>query len=132
MTTLDWYRKAIAAVRRLRPEVVHCNDWNTMWIGVAARLSGSSVVYDSHELWADRNGRREMRWWILACEWLFVRVADRTITTSPGYADVLAHRTVEQPREGTHCLAGREEPDALVLQCLDVLGTQPRRHAHLG
>jgi glycosyltransferase involved in cell wall biosynthesis len=92
LTTLDFYRQGIATVRRLRPRLVHCNDYNTMWIGVAARLFGCAVVYDSHELWADRNGRREPRWWVLSWERLFFKAAHRTITTSPSYAAVLADR----------------------------------------
>jgi glycosyltransferase involved in cell wall biosynthesis len=91
--TLDFYRRAVAAVRELRPALVHCNDYNTMWVGVAARLmGGTTVVYDSHELWADRNLRPEPRWWLLACEFLFVRCAHRTITASPGYAEIMARR----------------------------------------
>ena len=92
LTTLDWYRRGIGVVRRERPDLVHCNDYNTMWIGVAAKLLGARVVYDSHELWPDRNLRPEWRPWLVACECLFVRVADRVVTTSPGYADVLARR----------------------------------------
>ncbi len=99
LRTLDFYRRAIATVREERPALVHCNDYNTMWVGVAARLAGdTTVVYDSHELWPDRNGRPEPRWWLIACEALFVRVAHRTITASPGYADVIARRyRIERP-----------------------------------
>jgi glycosyltransferase involved in cell wall biosynthesis len=93
MRTLDFYRRAIKVVREVRPALVHCNDYNTMWVGVAARLmGGSAVVYDSHELWPDRNGRSEPRWWLIACEYLFVHLAHRTITASPGYAEVMARR----------------------------------------
>ena len=58
----------------------------------AKPLRGSRLVYDSHELWPDRNGRPEWRPWLVACEALFVRVADATITTSPGYAAAMASR----------------------------------------
>lgn len=92
LVTLDYYRRGMVLVRRKRPELVHCNDYNTMWIGVAAKLAGSRVVYDAHELWPDRNLRPEPRWWLLACEALFVRVADHNVTTSPGYAAVMARR----------------------------------------
>jgi glycosyltransferase involved in cell wall biosynthesis len=70
-----------------------------MWIGAAAKLLfGARVVYDSHELWADRNGRPELRAYLLAVEALFVRVADEVVTTSPGYARELARRyRVESP-----------------------------------
>jgi glycosyltransferase involved in cell wall biosynthesis len=91
--TLDFYRRAIGVVRRERPALIHCNDYNTMWVGVAARaVGGIAVLYDSHELWPDRNMRPEPRWWLLACEALFVRCAHRTITASPGYAEVMARR----------------------------------------
>ena len=93
MRTLDFYRRAIGVVRELRPALIHCNDYNTMWIGVAARMMGGTVVvYDSHELWADRNLRPEPRWWLLVCEFLFVRFAHLTITASPGYSEVIARR----------------------------------------
>jgi glycosyltransferase involved in cell wall biosynthesis len=92
LTTLDFYRQGFALVNRVRPDLVHCNDFNTMWIGVAARFRGASIVYDSHELWADRNGRREPRWWIVLWEALFVRVANAVVTTSPAYAVELARR----------------------------------------
>jgi glycosyltransferase involved in cell wall biosynthesis len=93
LRTLDYYRRAIALVRRERPVLIHCNDYNTMWVGVAARLmGGTAVVYDAHELWPDRNLRPEPRWWLVACEALFVRCSHRTITASPGYADVIARR----------------------------------------
>jgi glycosyltransferase involved in cell wall biosynthesis len=83
----------------MRPALVHCNDYNTMWIGVAAKLGGARVIYDSHELWPDRNLRPEPRPWLMLCEALFVRVADEVITTSPGYADVLARRyRIARPR----------------------------------
>jgi glycosyltransferase involved in cell wall biosynthesis len=91
--TLDFYARGIAVALRVRPAIVQCNDYNTMWIGVAARLlAGSALVYDSHELWADRNLRPEARWWLLACEGLFVRVAHRVVMTSPAHAEVLAGR----------------------------------------
>jgi glycosyltransferase involved in cell wall biosynthesis len=63
-----------------------------MWVGIVARLSGARVIYDSHELWPDRNLRPEARRWLMLCEALFVRAANAVITTSPGYAEVLACR----------------------------------------
>jgi glycosyltransferase involved in cell wall biosynthesis len=93
LVTADWYRRGIAEIRRARPRLIHCNDYNTMWIGVAAKLLyGTRVVYDAHELWPDRNLRPEWRPWLLACEALFVRIADATLAASPGYADVMARR----------------------------------------
>jgi glycosyltransferase involved in cell wall biosynthesis len=91
--TADYYRRGVRLVRRVRPRLIHANDYNTAWIGVIGKwLTGARLVYDSHELWPDRNLRPEPRPWLLLCESLFVRVADEVITTSPGYAQVLARR----------------------------------------
>jgi glycosyltransferase involved in cell wall biosynthesis len=93
-----YYLEGIALVWRTAPALVHANDYNTMWIGIAAKLlCGSRVIYDCHELWPDRNGRPEWRPWLLACEALFVRVADATVTTSPGYAEAIAKRYRVRP-----------------------------------
>jgi glycosyltransferase involved in cell wall biosynthesis len=89
-----WFlARAVAIARRLRPRVVHANDWNTMWAGLLVKLlCGSRLIYDSHELWADRNGRWENRAWLIVSEALFVRVADEVLTTSVGHARALATR----------------------------------------
>ncbi len=93
LTALDWQRRALGHLLALRPQLVHANDHNTMWSACAAKLlTGARVVYDSHELWADRNGRWEWRRGVLMTEWCFVRVADAVITASPGYAGVLGER----------------------------------------
>jgi glycosyltransferase involved in cell wall biosynthesis len=93
LAAVRFYGAALRVVARHRPSLLHCNDHNTMWVGVAARtLWGIPTVYDAHELWPDRNGRWEVRPWLLASEWLVVRRADATVTASPGYADVMARR----------------------------------------
>lgn len=93
LVAVVYYRRGAGMVLKWRPAIVHCNDHNTMWIGVAARLlTGARVVYDSHELWPDRNGRWESRAWLLATEWIFVRAAHRVIVSSPGHAAVISHR----------------------------------------
>jgi glycosyltransferase involved in cell wall biosynthesis len=113
LRTLSYYRRGVAAIRALRPRVVHCNDYNTMWIGVAAKLlTGSALVYDSHELWPDRNRRSEPRWWLLACEAFFLRIADRNLATSPGHADVIARRHRVAPPRVVRNIA--ERPPAAV------------------
>jgi glycosyltransferase involved in cell wall biosynthesis len=112
--------QALAVARRRRPVLVHANDWNTMWAGIAIKLVYRvPLLYDSHELWADRNGRWEWRPWLLASEALFVRAADQVITASPGYARELARRyRVREPslvrnipdREGTDPTPPSEPP----------------------
>ena len=100
VVTLAYYAGGVRLTLRVRPALVHANDYNTMWIAVAAKLLiGAPVIYDCHELWPDRNGRPEWRPWLIACEALFVRVADVTITASPGYAQAIASRyRVPPPR----------------------------------
>jgi len=112
LATADYYRRGIGIVRRLRPRLIHANDYNTAWIGAAGKwLTGSRLVYDSHELWPDRNLRPEPRPWLLLCEALFVRVADEVITTSPGYAQVLARRyRIPSPRVVRNVAAWRAGP----------------------
>jgi glycosyltransferase involved in cell wall biosynthesis len=93
LTALDFHRQALGAVRALRPALLHCNDHNTMWTGVLAKLAwGTPLVYDAHELWPDRNGRWEWRPGLLAAEALFVRMADAVVTASPGYAQEMSRR----------------------------------------
>jgi glycosyltransferase involved in cell wall biosynthesis len=134
LRTLDFYRRAVGVVRRERPALLHCNDYNTLWVGAAARVvsPGTAVVYDSHELWPDRNLRPEPRWWLLACEAALVRTAHAVLATSPGHADVMARRyriprplVVLNVPARTHAIeAGpAREPDVAVY----VGGLQPHR-----
>jgi glycosyltransferase involved in cell wall biosynthesis len=109
--TSTYHLQGTALVLRTSPAVVHANDYDTMWVGIAAKLlRGSRLVYDSHELWADR-GRPEWRSWLIACEWLFVRLADVTVTVSPGCAEVMADR-YRVPRP----VVVRNVPDRIVQQ----------------
>ena len=126
LSGLSFTLQALAVARRSKPRLVHANDWNTMWAGLFIKWSsGARLVYDSHELWADRNGRWEWRPWLLACEALFVRAADEVLTSSPGYADALAARyriarpavvrnipeTLSRPPAGAHNGSGGAPPD---------------------
>jgi glycosyltransferase involved in cell wall biosynthesis len=107
--------QALPVALRSRPQLVHANDWNTMWTGLLVKLlCGSRLVYDSHELWADRNGRWEWRPWLLACEALFVRAADEVLTSSPGYADALAARyRIPRPTVVRNIPEGPRDPNGL-------------------
>jgi len=79
---------------RIRPDLVHAHDLNALPIGWAiARLTGARLVYDSHELWADRSpGERRPGWFLragLKAERFFGRRSDAVITVSDGIADLL-------------------------------------------
>jgi glycosyltransferase involved in cell wall biosynthesis len=84
--------QASALLVRTSPALVHANDYTTMWPGVAAKLlRRSRLVYDSHELWPDQ-GTPEWRPWLLAAEWLFVRVADALVAANPAISETMARR----------------------------------------
>ncbi|TDE96155.1 glycosyltransferase [Occultella glacieicola] len=56
--TVYWAR-AVGAVRRWRPDVIHANDGNTLAPAMlAARGTGTRIIYDAHELWRHRNVRK--------------------------------------------------------------------------
>ena len=102
---------------------MHANDYDTMWVGVAAKLlRRSRLVYDSHEMWPDQ-GRPEWRPWLLASELIFVRVADARVAANPAISDTIARRyrvpapvvvrnipehVVESPAPAEGLRAGRE------------------------
>lgn len=93
LVTVAFVVQGIAVALRTSPDLVHANDYDTMWIGVAAKmLRGSRLVYDAHELWPDQDGAPGWRPWLIACEWLFVHLADARVTVSPGCAEAIARR----------------------------------------
>lgn len=56
----------------LDPDVVHCHDLNTVVAGqLVRRARGCPVVYDSHELWLERNIAGRSRFWD-RLQWGFV------------------------------------------------------------
>ncbi len=83
-----------AAGARIRPDLVHAHDLNALPIGWAiARLTGARLVYDSHELWADRSpGGNRPGWFTrtgIRAERFFGRRADAVITVSDGIAHLI-------------------------------------------
>lgn len=93
LVTLAFNAQGIALGWRTSPELVHANDYDTMWIGVATKLlRGSTLVYDAHELWPDQEAELGWRPWLIGAEWLFMRLADATVAANPGIADVMAGR----------------------------------------
>jgi glycosyltransferase involved in cell wall biosynthesis len=99
LVTVAFNLQGAALAWRIAPELVHANDYDTMWIGVSAKLlRRSRLLYDAHELWPDQDGDLGWRPWLIACEWLFVRIADATSTVSRGCAEAMAARYhVERP-----------------------------------
>ncbi|WP_081619788.1 glycosyltransferase family 4 protein [Thioalkalivibrio sp. ALJT] len=75
--------RLLAAMVRMRPDVVHAHDVNTLptaWL--AARLARARLVYDAHEISTSREGYQSFRRLVVRVErWLLPR-ADGVITTT--------------------------------------------------
>lgn len=92
LVTLAFNIQGIALAWRTAPDLVHANDYDTVWIGVAAKLlRRSRLVYDAHELWPDQ-GLDGWRVWLVACECLFTRLADAGIAANPAISETIAKR----------------------------------------
>lgn len=90
------HRAARRALLRLRPQVVHANDWPALPAALAARAAcGSRIVYDSHEFATEEHAGR-LAWRLLlrphvaAIEARGVRCASQVLTVSDGIARALA------------------------------------------
>ncbi len=95
---LRYHGGVLATLFRLRPQVVHCHDTDTLLSGfVAARTLGARVVYDAHELWLERTPpahgwRWHQRLKERAIERAMIPRCDAVITVSRGVAMRLAQR----------------------------------------
>lgn len=93
----DYYRRALDTVGTRRCDVVHAHDLNTLpaawWL---ARRQRARLVYDSHELYLDRNRRpprtRTNRLLVRLLERFLVRRCDAVITVNESLASLLAQR----------------------------------------
>ena len=88
---------AVALWRELRedprPAVVHCNDLDTLLVGVLARRAyGCRLVYDAHEFWPD--SQPDAGWYyprfFRFYERSLIRQCDAVITVNPMLARVMA------------------------------------------
>ncbi len=71
-----------------RPDFVHANDVNTLFPGwLAARLADASLIYDAHEISADREGYYGRIWLVRLAEKYLGGQARGRITTTQARAD---------------------------------------------
>lgn len=78
----------LAQALRFKPDVVHANDVNTLIPGwLAARLAGARLVYDAHEISADREGYAGRVWLVRLVEKRFGSGARGRVTTTKTRAD---------------------------------------------
>jgi glycosyltransferase involved in cell wall biosynthesis len=95
------YENYVKAGVQSGADVYHAHDLNTLLPAVlASRRTGGSIVYDSHELFVNRNVRESI---IGRIGWMWlesqiIRYAEKVITVSDAIADVLAERyKIERP-----------------------------------
>jgi len=51
-----WERKVKSLAARYKPHYVHCNDYNTLFLGIYCKKKyGSKIIYDCHEYFQDLN-----------------------------------------------------------------------------
>jgi glycogen(starch) synthase len=88
-------RAALRAVLDFRPDIVICNDWNTLPVGAAVnRRSGAKLVYDAHEL-ATREHIQNWKWRLVShravreIEQRNMPYVDLVVTVSDGIAQSL-------------------------------------------
>jgi glycosyltransferase involved in cell wall biosynthesis len=88
-------RAALRALIDFRPDIVICNDWNTLPIGAAVnRRTGAKLVYDAHEL-ATREHIQNWKWRLVShravreIEQRNMPFVDLVMTVSEGIAQSL-------------------------------------------
>lgn len=80
----QWFTDHIDALPD-KPHVVHCNDLDTLLVGIIARRRhGCRVVYDAHEYYpqTDPYGRWLDIWFFSAIEWILLRRCDAAVTVN--------------------------------------------------
>ena len=92
---LRHHRSARRELLRLRPDIIHANDWPTLAAATAAkRKVGSRIVYDSHEFASEEHADNWV-WRLVAqkhtrtLEARYIDAADAVVTVSEGIAEAL-------------------------------------------
>ncbi len=100
---LKFRRKAKAFADNYQPDVVHCHDYNTLFLGVYCQKKyGAKIVYDNHEYFQDLNYLhrypRLVRWYIAHYEKETIQYwVDEMIVVSNGIADAYNNITGTSP-----------------------------------
>lgn len=87
-----WFIDYIEALPE-KPHTVHCNDLDTLLVGViAGRRHGCRVVYDAHEYYphCDPYARWLDIWIFSAIEWLLLRRTDGMVTVNAPMAEQMS------------------------------------------
>jgi glycosyltransferase involved in cell wall biosynthesis len=84
----------------MKPDVVHCNDLETLLVGaLAKKYFGCRVVYDAHEYYpyCDPYGRWLDIKFFGFLEWLLLRHVDAAVTVNPALARIMSEAYGKSP-----------------------------------
>lgn len=88
--------RALLAIRRLRPEIVHFHDPELIPLGMFLKMIGYKVIYDVHEdvprqilskQWLPWIIRKPVAWVVSGVEWISARIFDAIVPATPKIAD---------------------------------------------
>jgi len=107
---LEFCLCVIHQLRRQQPIIIHAHDVNALIPAfLAARRTHASLIYDAHELWAERRAvllqSTTLRRLLKAVEGLLARRAAAVITVNPSIAELLQqqYRLSTCPTVLMHC-----------------------------
>jgi glycogen synthase len=97
-----FHAAAYSRIEQFQPELVHCNDWPTLYTGIKLKEKfGCKLIFDSHELETHRNPplRRFQKAHIIRYERKYLPHCDRVLTVCDPIADILARQNkIERPQ----------------------------------
>ncbi len=99
-----------------KPRLIHCNDLDTLIVGVAAkRFFGTRVVYDAHEYWlhADDSASWLRRRFIRLYERFLTKQVDEIVTVNPYLAKLLSQDYKRSVHSVANCVPWTD-PGAVV------------------
>jgi glycosyltransferase involved in cell wall biosynthesis len=114
-------RRMRRTVKRLRPDVIHAHDTETLDVAAtAAAALGVPFVYDGHELWLERvrRERSKLYWWL--ARRYYAGIERRYIGRAAG------HITVSEPI-ARHLERAYNLPEVVVVANYPDAGPPPRR-----
>ena len=93
----DYYRRSFRLVIKERADIYHANDLNTLPVAYwAKKKTGGKLIYDSHELYLERNTERKQskvaKLLLSRLEYFLVRSVDDVITVSESIGQELKRR----------------------------------------
>ncbi|MCD6181916.1 MAG: glycosyltransferase family 4 protein [Candidatus Cloacimonetes bacterium] len=87
INVIIFFHRALWFMLRYKPSLIYCNDLDTLFVGfVAAKLTSSLIIYDSHEIFLDGSRYSKAtffrrRWWKFLEKYTINRVDQVIVTT---------------------------------------------------